>query len=348
MSRIAILISTKAVFETEVFSAENNGIGPVQYAHLPCLLMLVKVLAEASLSFSRLDALFSFREICSGLPALRALMAVVWPAVLSQLVGDICFRFALVDIAASIFATVRNLRIPLSAILRSSCLNLGDGYTLRQWLALLCIVLCASLATLAFQLQEETRLTRSMAVGLCFTIGSVFASTSRAVLEETFMKKRKLEPLQMKSAMGILLAGFAAALMFVADATALEPFALTVRMVRSSSVLRWTILFYFVACVSSAYMMVMITAKYDSCTKMLVDALAVCGTLGGEVALGHFTSGRRGIVLHLPFSVMCVTGVFLTAAFSVYYSTLPKPTEVQPNEKTRLVSGSTKTSPIKG
>ena len=338
VSRIALLASTKAVFETEVFSAENDGIGHVQYAHLPCLLVFIETLAMASLSFSRLDALFSLREISSGLPALRALMAVVWPAAVLNAVNTTCFRFAMVNIAASLFATVRNLRIPLVAMLRSSCL--GRGYTLRQWLALLCISVCASLATLASQLQNgKLLMTSSMAVGLCFTIGSVCASTSRSVFDEVLMKKRKLEPLHVKGATGILLVGFAVALMFVADATALEPFARTARMVRSSSALRWNILFYFIACVLSENMMVMIIVKYDSSTMTLVDSLAVCGTMGGEVALGHCTSGRRGITLHFPFPfVTCVTGVILTTAFSVYYSTLPGPaqTEVQPNEKTRL------------
>ena len=190
----------------------------------------------------------------------------------------------------------------------------------------------------------------TMVLGLCFTIGTICTSTSKAVLEEMFVKKRNMEPVQMMSAMGILLIGFAVTILFLADATTLEPFALTVRMVRSSSVLRWNILFYFMTSVPNTYMMVMITAKYDSCTKMLVNALAMCGTLGGELALGHLTYGRRGIVLHLPFSVICVTGVFLTAASTVYYatlpgpvyySTLPRPAQIEPNEKTRLMPRST-------
>ena len=87
------------------------------------------------------------------------------------------------------------------------------------------------------------------------------------------------------------------------------------------------------------WMKVMIVAKYYSCTKMLVNALAVCGTLVGELVVGHCTYGRRGIVLHLPFSLICVTGIFLTAASTAYYSSLSgaaeKP-EIEPNEKTHF------------
>ena len=121
------------------------------------------------------------------------------------------------------------------------------------------------------------------------------------------MHKRNLDPIQMAGTQGILLAGFAVTLLLVADATGMEPFTQTVWMVRSSSVLRWNLLFFFIACVFDMWLMVMIVAKYDSCTKMLVTALAVCGTLVGELVVGHCTYGRRGIVLHLPFSLICVT-----------------------------------------
>ena len=86
-------------------------------------------------------------------------------------------------------------------------------------------------------------------------------------------------------------------------------------------------------------MMVMIIAKYDSCTKIIVSALAACGTLAGELVLGHFTHGRRGIVLHLPFSVICAAGIFFTAASTAYYSTLSGAAEIEPNEKTHLLPG---------
>ena len=320
VSSVAAYVSTKAVYETEVSTAKN---GIVEHAHVPCFLMLLDMFAMGSLSFAEVDELLSLREISSGLPALRGIMVVVWPAVLLQLVDEICFRFALSKIAASLFATVRNLRIPLSATLRSCCL--GGSYTPRQWLALLGIVLCTSLATYTHQGEKWTS---ALALGMCFTIGSICASTFKAVLEEIFLQKEKLEPVQMASAQGILLCGLALLLLFVADATGLEPFALTMRIVQSSSVLRWNILFFFIACVFDAYMKVMITAKYDSCTKMLVSALAVCGTLVVELILGHFTEGRRGIVLHLPFSVICMTGIGLTAAITAHYSALPGPAQI--------------------
>ena len=65
--------------------------------------------------------------------------------------------------------------------------------------------------------------------------------------------------------------------------------------------------------------------------------LAVCGTLAVELILGHFTHGRRGIVLHFPFSVVCVAGIFLTTASTAYYSTLSGAAEGGLNEKTHLL-----------
>ena len=312
-----------------------------KYARLPCLLLFIEAIAMVSLTFSEVDALFSFQEISCGLPSLRALVAVVWPSVVCALIDQICVRFALVKIAASLFATVRNLRIPLSATARSCCL--GENYTLRQWLALVSIVLCASLAAYTFNAgaagPQGGNWTSTTVLGLCFTIGSVCASTCKNVLEEVYMQKRNVDPIQMVGAQGILLAGFAVTLLFVADATGIEPFTQTVWMVRSSSVLRWNLLFFFIASVFGIRICVMIVAKYDSCTKMLVSALAMCGTLGAELALGHLTYGRRGIVLHLPFSLLCVTGIFLTAASTAHYTSLPgaaeKP-EIEPNEKTHF------------
>ena len=164
VSCIAAYMSTKAVFETEVFIVHNGPAAvahaPVnkswsqdsleaKYARLPCLLLFIEAIAMVSLTFSEVDALFSFQEISCGLPSLRALVAVVWPSVVCALIDQICVRFALVKIAASLFATVCNLRIPLCATVRSCCL--GENYTLRQWLALVSIVLCASLAAYTFE-----------------------------------------------------------------------------------------------------------------------------------------------------------------------------------------------------
>ena len=80
-----------------------------------------------------------------------------------------------------------------------------------------------------------------MVLGLCLTIGSVCASTCKNVLEEVYVQKRNVDPIQMAGTQGILLAGFAVTLLLVADATGMEPFTQTVWMVRSSSVLRWNI-----------------------------------------------------------------------------------------------------------
>ena len=77
-----------------------------------------------SLTFLEVDALFSFQEISSRLPSLWALVAVLWPLVVIELINEmICIRFALVRIAASLFAMIRNLRIPMCAALRSCCLG---------------------------------------------------------------------------------------------------------------------------------------------------------------------------------------------------------------------------------
>ena len=88
VSCIAYYMSTKAVFETEVFIVHNGPAAVThapaavnkswsqdsqqQYARLPCLLLFIEVIAMVSLTFSEVDALFSFQEISCGLPSLRA------------------------------------------------------------------------------------------------------------------------------------------------------------------------------------------------------------------------------------------------------------------------------------
>ena len=152
-----------------------------------------------------------------------------------------------------------------------------------------------------------------MVLGLCFTIGCVCASTCKTVLERTVLEDAKEEPGSDPNDRhkGIL------ARWFRGDshvrgrrnwhgtfhANGLDG----AKQLYASMEHMYSFLFY--KCVFDIWMKVMIVAKYYSCTKMLVNALAVCGTLAGElvVDVGHCTYGRRGIVLHLPFSLICVT-----------------------------------------
>jgi len=336
-TNVIFFVSMKNAYETH--AVDSHGV--LRAARLPFLMFFLNFLMNCPLL---LMAFFETPKDKSSSPnlswdALGAAFTIVAPIVVFESMNEMVIKAGVVIIAASLFLTVRTLRIPFTALARM--LYRGQIYTSAQLVAFLAIALCTALTTVAGSQYlvspdgpqklslQDTRWTIALP-GIAMAILSSFLSSFRSVIEEDRLRKTSITPLMCTGTQGVILTSVSAFFLGIVHALGYEDFRDTMAMIESSAILRGWLLLYALVSLADCYFMIHITAYYDSTVRMITATVGVFGCWAAQSAMYHFSGGSRGEFTAYPGVLYMMLGLGCTACAVIAYARLPASQQMLP------------------
>lgn len=316
-STIAYWVSFKSVFQT--MGVDSHGVS--REAAFPFFMGFVEYLSKGLLlwiglaDMSRTGSSW-WEHAAQALKTCYGGSMLIVPLVSLQAAYQLGEGFSVLYLSASLFAIIRNLRIPCVAMLSSLWFGKEKGHTCTEWALLLSITFGASFAVLAGNHEMTTRTTYVFGVVIALVV--VLLSSMKAVLEQGILHAQDLCPLLLAGLQGVLCCAAMAVIMAFVHCFGVEDFRDTVAMIRSSTVLCANVCVFGLICMLDSWLGVMITFRYDSTVKVIVSSSTVFGIWTVQLGI-HFFAPVRGEPWLYPKSLVYLMSMVITVTLVILF-----------------------------
>jgi hypothetical protein len=215
---------------------------------------------------------------------------LIVPLVLLQVAYQLGEGFSVLYLPASLFALIRNLRIPCVATLSRLCFGKEKGHTWQQWTLLLGITSGASLAAFIGHDRMTSRTTYISGVSIALIV--VLLSSMKSVMEQGLLHAQVLSPLVVAGLQGLLSCAVVAVVLAAVHVLGVEDLWDTVSMLRSSTILTINVIVFGLTCMVDAWLGAMVTLRYDSTVKVTVSSTTVFGIWAVQLGIHSFEPSR--------------------------------------------------------
>jgi len=248
--------------------------------------------------------------------------ALIVPLVSLQVACQLGEGFSVLYLAASLFALIRNLRMPCVAILSRVWFGESKSHSWQQWTLLLGITGGASLAVLCGDSNMTSHTTYG--IGIVTALLVVPLSSMKAVLEQSILHAHTLSPLLVSGVQGTLCCMIMVAVLAVVQSLGLENFWDTVSMRRSSPGLTINVCLFGLTCMVDCWFGTMVTYYYDSTVEVTAMSTTVFGIWAVQLGI-HTYDKSKGEPWLYSMSLWYLFSMFVTVAIVITFVSLRQP-----------------------